>query len=378
MNPSPHRWLSLDVFRGITIAMMIVVNSPGMLGATSPGNENTYRWLEHSAWNGCTLADLVFPFFVFIIGVSLVFSLSRSLAQGASRNQLAIKVLKRTIIIFGIGVLLNAIPDHFNYSTLRVFGVLQRIAICYFFAALVFLTTSARSQGLLIVSLLVGYWLLLTMFPVPGYGTNNLSQEGNLAAYLDRMIFSSAHLYGKIFDPEGVLSTLPAIATTLLGNLTGMWLLTNGNHQKKLTGIMIAAPLALIAGWIWGLWFPINKALWTSSYVLVTGGLALLLLAVCVWLIEIKQWKNWARPFEIFGMNAIAAYILHIALLRIQAKIHLPRVDGSPGNLRIFIAEHLFGWTSAQNASLLYALSYVMFLLIIFAVLYRNKIFIKI
>ncbi|MES2218305.1 MAG: heparan-alpha-glucosaminide N-acetyltransferase domain-containing protein [Pseudomonadota bacterium] len=370
-----NRWLSLDVFRGITIALMIVVNSPGMLMA---GHVNTYSWLQHSVWNGCTLADLVFPFFVFIIGVSLVFSLSKSLALGVSRNQLALKVLKRSLIIFSIGLLLNAIPDHFNYSTLRVFGVLQRLAICYYVAAMLFLSTSTRSQVLLTISLLVGYWFMLTMFPVPGYGINNLSQEGNLPAYIDRMLFSSAHLYGKIFDPEGALSTLPAIATTLLGNLTGIWLMTNGNHQKKLTGIMIAAPLALITGWVWGLWFPINKALWTSSYVLVTGGLALLLLSLCIWLIEIRQWKYWARPFEIFGMNAIAAYVLHIVLLRIQAKIYLPRIDGSPGNLRIYIAEHLFGWTSAQNASLLYALSYASFLLIIFAVLYRHKIFIKI
>jgi predicted acyltransferase len=365
-----HRWVSLDVFRGMTIALMILVNSPG--------TPEPYRWLEHSAWNGCTLADLVFPFFVFIIGVSLVFSLTHALAQGLSHKQLANKVLKRSLIIFTCGILLNAIPDHFNFSTLRVFGVLQRIAICYLVASLLFLNTRPRTQVILAFSLLIGYWLLLTRVPVPGYGVNDLSAAANLPAYLDRKIFSAAHLYGKIFDPEGILSTLPAIATTLLGNLTGIWLKNHFSLKNKFYGLLLTAPLAIVAGLLWGFWFPINKALWTSSFVLVTTGLALLMLAIIIWLLEIKQHRRWARPFEIFGLNAIAAYILHIAFLRLQNKIVLPRMDGSPGNLRLYIAEHWFGWTSAQNASLLYSISYLIFLLLFFTILYRRKIFLKI
>jgi predicted acyltransferase len=367
---TPQRWMSLDVFRGVTIVLMILVNSPG--------NAHPYPWLDHSAWNGCTLADLVFPFFVFIIGVSLVFALSNALARGHSRQKIMIKVFRRTLILFFIGILLNAIPDHLDFSTLRVFGVLQRLAICYFFAALLFLTTSVRIQIIVLISLLVGYWLLLTRINVPGFGINNLSPAGNLPAYLDRQIFSAAHLYGKVFDPEGVLSTLPAIASTLLGSLTGIWLLTTTTHYQKLRGMLIVGPLALLAGWTWGLWFPINKALWSSSFVLVTSGLALLLLSACVWLIEIKDWKYWAPPFEIFGVNAIAAYVLHIALLRVQANIHLAKLDGTMENLRIYITEHSFGWADVHSASLMYSVCYVLLLLVIFAVLWRKRILIKI
>jgi predicted acyltransferase len=365
------RLLSLDVFRGITVVLMILVNSPG--------NQTAYSWLNHSAWNGCTLADLVFPFFIFIVGVSLVFSLSKSLKNGESKKQLALKITKRAITIFLIGLFLNAFPYHFHLDTLRIYGVLQRIAICYFVSALLFLTTNIRTQAIIFLGLLIFYWAVMTLIPVPGFGAGDLTEKGNLAAYIDRLIFSSMHLYEKIFDPEGVLSTFPAVATALLGNLTGVWLLSSTrDKQKKLQGMTTTGIVILIIGWIWGLSFPINKGLWTSSYVLWTGGLALLLLAFCYWLIEIKQWKIGLKPFEIFGINAIAAYFLHIFFLKIQAIIHIPRLDGSMGNLRIFITEHLFGWASLHNASLMYAVSYVLFWLAILAVLYCNKIFIRI
>lgn len=364
------RLLSLDVFRGITIALMIVVNCPG--------NDSTYNWLEHSAWDGCTLADLVFPFFVFIVGVASVFSLSKSRAQGGSLQQLLPKIIKRTILIFLIGLFLNAFPYHFDFATIRVFGVLQRIAICYFFSAFLFLTTQPRTQLIVMFILVLGYWLLMAFWPVPGYGANNLTPQANLAAYVDRLLFSSAHLYGKVYDPEGLLSTVPAITTVLLGNLTGIGLLTTASQQKKLVGMSMAGISALLIGWLWGLWFPINKALWTSSYVLWTGGLALLVLAFCYWTIDIRGWKRWCKPLEIFGVNAMAAYILHIFFLKMQLMITLPNRDGFPGNLRSFITEHLFGWASPPDASLLYALSYTFFWLVILTILYRKKIYIRI
>lgn len=364
------RLISLDVFRGITIALMILVNSPG--------NQTAYPFLNHSLWNGCTLADLVFPFFMFIVGVSLVFSLEKAKTEKKPLSQLLPKIIKRSIIIFLIGLFLNAFPHHFDLGTIRVFGVLQRIAICYFLGALLFLTTSVRTQAIIMVSLLIGYYLLMILVPVPGYGAGQLTMEGNLAAYIDRLVFSADHLYEKVFDPEGFLSTLPALATVLLGNLTGCWLLSKYSHQQKIQWMFVFGFIALVLGWGWGLWFPINKGLWTSTFVLWTGGVALLILGLCYWLIEVKNFSKWSIPFEIFGMNAIAAYFFHIFFLKIQAMIHIPRVDGTPGNLRFYITEHLFGWTSLHNASLFYALTYIIFWLIILAIFYRCKFFIKI
>ncbi len=357
-NDQKHRRLiSLDVFRGITVALMIIVNSPG--------NQAPYVWLDHSVWDGCTLADFVFPFFIFIVGVSIAFTLSKARDKHLSFSPLFLKILKRSITLFLIGLLLNAFPHHFDFTTLRVFGVLQRIAICYFIASVLFLTTRLSTQASIMMGLMIGYWLVMTILPLPSIGVHDLTPEGNFAAYLDRQLFSSTHLYGKVFDPEGLLSTLPAIATTLLGNLTGAWLLSTHTPNQKLMGMTIAGFFALIIGWLWGLWFPINKSLWTSSFVLWTGGFALILLACCYWLVEIKSWRKWSRPFEILGINAMLAYVLHIFFLKIQAMISLPRVDGSPGNLRLYITEHVFGWASLPNAALLYAFCYLILWLLI-------------
>jgi predicted acyltransferase len=377
------RLLSLDVFRGITIAAMILVNSPG--------NQTAYAFLEHAEWNGCTPTDLIFPFFLFIVGVSLVFSLTKRLERGDPDNDILLQVVKRSLIIFGLGLLLNGFP-YYDLTTLRIPGVLQRIALCYLAAAIVFLKTrpspslplpqggEGRGEGntlSIIVVLLVGYWIAMTTIQVPGYGVGDLGMEGNLAAYIDRM-FLAGHIYKPVYDPEGILSTLPAIATTLLGNLAGVWLLSRKSVDQKAGGLIIAGTAALAAGWLWGRVFPINKALWTSSYVLWTGGWALYLLAFLYWVIDVKDWKRWSKPFEIFGVNAIAAYLLHILFLKIQNRIPIPRLDGSPGNLRLYLSEHLFGWTSLENASLLYALGYTFLWLIVLGLLYRRKIFLKV
>lgn len=359
------RILSLDVFRGLTIALMILVNSPG--------NNTAYAWLEHSTWDGCTLADLVFPFFIFIIGVSCVLSLSKARERGLSTQQLLPKIIKRSILIFLIGLFLNAFPYHFDWASIRIVGVLQRIALCYFFTAWLFLKTSVRAQAFIIMAILIGYWFVLTLFSAPHYGVEN-----NVAAYVDRLFFGPAHLYLKTSDPEGILSTLPALATALIGNLTGVWLLANTSKQHKLAGMIAAGSLVLGIGFIWGLWLPINKALWTSSYVLWTGGLALLLLAGCYGLIEMKGWTAWSKFFEIFGVNALAAYVLHVFFLKVQMMVTISLPDHGSQNLKLFITESLFGWASLANASLLYALSYTLFWFIVLAFLYRKKIYIRI
>lgn len=364
-NQKYTRLLSLDVFRGITVALMIIVNSPG--------NQRAYAWVEHSIWNGCTLADLVFPFFIFIVGVSSAYTVSQARCRDKRLRALFPKILKRALILFLLGLLLNAFPNHFDVNTIRVFGVLQRIAICYLIASWLFLTTTIWVQAIVMMVCMIAYWLIMTLLPVPGFDTEHLTLYGNYAAYLDRQIFSQDHLYGKMYDPEGLLSTLPAIATALLGNLTGAWLLSMYQHKQKIVGMTAAGCIALIAGWVWGLWFPINKTLWTSSYVLFTGGIALLVLAGCYWLIEVKAWVKWSKPFEIFGINAMIAYLLHVLFLKIQAMILTPPINGSPGNLRLYLTEYCFGWTSSQMASLLYACSYMLLWLLIIHLFFGHK-----
>lgn len=359
MGATKQRLRSIDIFRGITVALMILVNSID--------DQQAYHWLVHSSWNGCTLADLVFPFFIFIVGVSATLSIAAQRTKGLATSQISYKIIKRTAFLFLIGLLINAFPNHFDLASIRILGVLQRIAICYFFSALLFLTTSIRTQSIVIGSVLVLYWLAMTMIPVPEFGVNHLSMEGNLAAYIDRLLIPSNHLYTKAFDPEGLLSTIPAIATALLGNVLGAWLLTSKPKTCHLRGMVFTGVIVATWGWLWGLSFPINKTIWSSSYVLWTGGIALLVFSLCYWLIEIKNWRRWSKPFELFGKNAMAAFILHVLFLKFQATIFLSNPEGDFTNLRVFLTTHLFPHASLPNASLMYALTSVGFWLAIIA-----------
>jgi predicted acyltransferase len=369
MKADNNRLLSLDVFRGMTIAGMILVNSPG--------NETAYAPLDHAEWNGLTPTDLVFPFFVFIVGVSLVFSLSKRLERGESRGAILWQVFKRASIIFGLGLLLNGFP-YYHLASIRIPGVLQRIALCYFFGAVFYLYTTIAVQIGTAIAILLGYWWAMTHIPVPGFGAGILTKEGSLASYIDRMILGG-HMYRPVYDPEGILSTLPAIASVILGNLTGIWLRWGENHVRKVTGMLQAGFVLVLLGWKWNAWFPINKALWTSSYVLITTGLALILFSLCYWLIDDRGWKRWSKPFEVFGVNALAAYFLHVFFLKVQNLWKMPQMNGEPGNIRFYLSEHLFGtWMSRPNASLAYARSYTLFWLIVFSILYRRRIFIKV
>lgn len=344
------RLCSLDVFRGITVAVMILVNSPG--------NRVAYSWLEHSAWNGCTLADLVFPFFIVIAGMSSALYLTNAKAKNISNHQLIKKIIHRSIYIFMMGLLLNILPNHFDLSTLRILGVLQRIAICYFFSTILFLTTTIRTQLMIIISLLLGYELCMSMFavlsPLP------VSMAHNLVGYLDQWILSPQHLYTKSFDPEGLLSTLPAIASALLGNMMGYILVSSRTKLQQLRSLLFAGFLLTILGWIWSMIFPLNKSLWSSSYVLWTSGLSFLVFAVCFTLIEIKQWSAWSKPFMLFGKNALLVYMLHIVFLKIQAMILVHNTQGELISLRLYITDLLFSPFSAKNASFCYAIGYTL------------------
>ena len=367
--PQKSRLLSLDVFRGLTIAGMIIVNTPG--------NQEAYRQLDHAEWNGCTMTDLVFPFFLFIVGVSLVFSLSKRLERDGGKG-LAPQIFRRTLLLYAFGMILNAIPNY-HPSTIRILGVLQRIALCYCLASFIFIKTTLRTQLAIAVSALLGYWLVMTQVPVPGYGAGILTKEGSFASWLDRLALG-VHTYRQgPYDPEGILSTLPSLVTTLLGIFAGLWLKTQNPENRRLAGLAAGGAVLALAGWLWGLSFPLNKALWTSSYVLFTGGLALWLLALCYWLIEMKGIRAWGKPFEIFGINAIAAYMLPIFLLKFLVLYKLPVPGGEPLQLRIFVCDHIFGtWLSPLNASAAFAFSYMGLWLAFFWLLYRKNIFIKI
>lgn len=372
MHIKAKRLLSLDVLRGLTITGMILVNTI----VSSP-----YPILDHAQWDGCTFADLVFPFFLVVVGISLVLSITKELNSGASKTSIVHKIIKRSLIIFGLGMLLNLFPYHLtsdSFATVRVYGVLQRVALCYLLAALAYLWMNTFLQVLFFVVLILGYWLLMTYLPIPGFGAGNLSPGGDLGAYLDRFIFPASNLYGRVFDPEGLFSTLPAIATTLMGNLCGVWLLSRKSQEQTCSGIGTAGILCMCLGWGWGLWFPINKALWTSSYVLWTGGIALLSFAICYGLIEIRKYTRWCKPFEIFGLNAIVAYFLHVLFFKIQLMIHVTCAHGKTCNLRQAIIQDLFSWTSLPYASLCYAIMSVLFWFLVLSILYRKKIFIRI
>jgi len=365
MNTTPQRFLSLDIFRGLTVAMMILVNSID--------DQQAYSWLRHSSWNGCTLADLVFPFFIFIVGMSGVLSITGLKNKGLSTQDILNKIIKRTAILFLIGLLINAFPHHFDLTSIRLFGVLQRIAICYLFASLLFLTCRAQTHIIILTSLLVAYWLVMILIPVPGYGVHNLTQEGNFAAYLDRLFIPAQHLYTKNFDPEGIFSTLPAIATALLGNLLSMWLLTPNPQTRRLHGMILAGSVAMILGWLWGVSFPINKAIWSSSYVLWTSGIALLLYALVYWCVEMHRWHSWLKPFEIFGKHALIAFVLHVLFLKLQAKLFVHTPAGGLINLRDFLTLHLFPHVALSHAAFLYALACVAFWLIVILAYDRAK-----
>ncbi len=370
--PPTERLASLDAFRGITIAGMVLVNNPGTW-------EHIHWPLEHAQWHGWTPTDLVFHFFLFIVGAAITFACSSRVESGRSKRDLYLKVIKRTLIIFGLGLLLNAFPS-FNLSELRIPGVLQRIAVCYFFASIIFLNTKVRTQVIIAISLLVLYRLIMAFIPAPGFAAGDLSKEGSIASFVDRVVFGN-HVWAqaKVYDPEGLLSTIPALATTLIGVLTGHWLRTKKSAHEKVAGMFVAGMVCVVLGWGWNSLFPINKALWTSSYVLFTGGLALQFLAFCYWLIDIKGYRAWAKPFEVFGMNAIVLYVGSGLMAVVLGLIKVTGRDGLKTDLQTWIYQNLFAsWASPANASLAFAITFVLVWLGLMWILYRRKIFIRI
>lgn len=362
-----ERVVSLDAFRGATIAAMILVNNPGSWA-------HVYPPLAHAAWHGWTPTDLIFPYFLFIVGVAIPYSFRRRLSEGADRDDLMRHITRRAAVLVLLGLAMRAVPD-FDLTTMRYYGVLQRIGLVYFFAAGAYVFVGARGRVAATGALLFGYWALMTLVPVPSYGAGDLSPDGNLAAWLDRVVLDG-HLWQDTWDPEGLLSTLPAIATSLLGIFTGEWLQSERSCAGKARGLLYAGVIAGVVGWAWGLVFPINKNLWTSSYVVFTAGTALLALGVLYWLIDVRRLRGaWQEWMVVYGRNAILVFVASGMVTKAMTRIRVE--DGT--SLYAWIYENAFrSWAGDHPGSVAFAASYVLLWLGIMWVLHRRRIYIKI
>jgi predicted acyltransferase len=354
------RLVSLDVFRGITMAGMTIVNNPGTWSAM-------YWPLDHAEWNGWTPTDLIFPFFLFIVGVSM--TLSRQ-TLGAPWWRL----VRRALVIIGLGAFMAGFP-YFNPAHWRIPGVLVRIGLCYLVAAFAFRWTANRRQAVvlsaLFVALLVGYWYVLTRF-------GDLTPAGNIGARIDRALMGG-HLWRRDWDPEGLLSSAPAVATTILGALAGLWIQSSATPMRKVVGLAAGGVMLFGAGLLWGASFPINKQLWTSSYVLLTGGAAAIGLAACIYFADIRGVTTWTRPFVVLGSNAIALFVVSGLVAKLLIIIKVPSgSDGARVSLQSALYQRGFAWMgSPVNTSLIYALVFLAFMYGICYELYRRRIFLK-
>jgi len=375
-HPVPSgRLLSLDVFRGATIAGMMLVNNPGDWG-------HVYAPFLHAKWHGWTFTDLIFPFFLWIVGVALTLSFAKRKERGDSKEKLLLHVLRRAAIIFGLGLFLSGFP-YFDVSIIRIPGVLQRIAVCYLAGSVIFLYSSIRWQMIWAGAFLGVYWLLIAFVPVPGYGAGVLEPTGNLAWYIDSQILAGHTWRGAPvpgFDPEGILSTLPAISTLLFGVLTGHMLRMPKSQEEKTSWMFFAACALLLAGLVMDNWLPINKNLWTSSYSVFMAGMALLVFAWSYWIIDVKGYRRGMKPFAIYGMNAITVFVLAGVFGRLMGMISVGTSDeGKAISLKTWIYTTAFTpLAGPYDASLLFALAFVMFLYAIAYIMYRKNWFLKV
>ncbi len=374
-----ERLMSLDVFRGMTIAGMLLVNNPGSWG-------HIYPPFKHAAWHGWTYTDTIFPFFLWIVGVAIPFSLVRRVEQGDHKGILFARIFKRFVIIFGLGWFLAAFP-FYNFSegtwvkweTFRIFGVLQRIAVCYLIASTLVMLTKVRTQVLWAAFFLVSYWAIMSLNSMPGFLPGDLTTEGNFSHYVDSTILGK-HVWksAKTWDPEGIVSTLPAIASCLMGVMTGHLLRTKKSMEEKTAWILSGGALLMWIGQIWNIWLPINKPIWTSSYAVFMAGLAMTVFGVCYWLVDREKHQTWVKPFAIYGMNAITVFVLAGVLGRLSLEIKVPMAD-KPTALKTYLFETFFKGIGETPylGSLAWAIMYVTLLYLVAYGLYRKKWFIR-
>ncbi|HMT08232.1 MAG TPA: hypothetical protein PKA82_09520 [Pyrinomonadaceae bacterium] len=437
---SNERLVSLDVFRGMTIAGMVLVNNPG----GSP----VYWPLEHAEWHGLTPTDWIFPFFLFIVGVSVAISMGKSVGSDAPKPYR--RIFTRALLIYLLGAAMSVLPFFqfqssdapdwlklltwiaftlglltalmrkwwwtlgfvgaglagiaimnlagynvvpYNFGTIRIMGVLQRIAVVYLITSLLFLHFNWKQLVGISAFLLFGYWLIMTVIPVPGCEVTTIADKAcNVAAYLDRVILTEDHIWrgGKVYDPEGLLSTIPAIVTCISGVLTGLWLKSGDRNQvtidekndlslRTASGMFFFGLVLLALGYIWNSYFPMNKALWTSSYVLATSGLALLILGACYWLIDIQGYKKWAWPFVVFGVNAMPLFVFSGIWARMHAAYRVTGPEGTPISVQKWVMNNIFSPIfNPIDASLAFAISFILLWLFLMWLLYRKNIFIRV
>jgi predicted acyltransferase len=365
-----ERLVALDAFRGLTMALMVIVNNAG--------SDDIYHQLSHAPWHGWTVADMIFPAFLWIVGVAITFSLGKKVTKGIPRQQLFMQVLRRAAILYVLGLVVYMAPE-FSLSTQRLLGVLQRIAICYLIGSAIYLRTRWRGQIAWTVGLLAAYWMLMTLVPVPGYGAGNLSVEGNFAHYIDRIVLGKHNYHStQTWDPEGIVSTLPSIATLLLGVMAGHLLRLKRTLTERTVWLFLTGNLLIFAGLFCDIWLPINKHLWTSSFTLFMAGLDFVVFAIFLWIVDGQGYRKFVRPLVIMGMNAITVYMASELLDELISSIEFRHGAGSI-SIRDWIYQTLFVpvWPPSV-AALFYGVAVMLVMYALAYVLYRREWFLRV
>ena len=375
------RWACVDAFRGLAIAGMVVVNNPGSW-------DHVYPPLLHAPWHGCTFTDLVFPWFLFVAGTSMAFSLDGARGRGIPRKSLMARAARRAFVLFLLGLLLNGSSLFldwmlngavFDAGNLRIMGVLQRIGGAYALAAAMAIYLPRGGQWLTGGLLLVAHWAAMTLIPVPGFGAGDLSPQGNAAAWVDRLLLSPSHLYlGGPYDPEGLLGTFPAAVTVLAGYWAGEFMGGQPVRSRTSLEMLLAGANGIMAGTFWGMAFPVNKALWTGSYVVLTAGWSLVLLAVLYEIMEARGWKRWARPLEIAGLNAIFLFVASGLVGRVLYRVRMSSLPEAPSLYRWLFETFFLPWGEPVDASLAFALTTLLLWWLMLYALYRRRVFFKV